>query len=129
MPQTSLRPPLAGPALEQPAFSDEALLLTDAPVPGRVLDRGRAAGTFASRTLSDWAELEALQDAWEELAAASVEPNPFYEPWMLLPALRSFARRERVEVVLVFRGDLLCGLFPIVHRRGRAGLWRHRYCY
>src|SRR6266478_5680049 len=86
MPQTSVRPPLAGPAIEQPAFSDEALLLTDS------------------------AELEALQDAWEELAAASVEPNPFYEPWMLLPALRSFARRERVEVVLVFRGDLLCGL-------------------
>jgi len=29
----------------------------------------------------------------------------------------------------VFRGDLLCGLFPIAHRRGRAGLWRHPYCY
>ncbi|HEY4884777.1 MAG TPA: GNAT family N-acetyltransferase [Myxococcales bacterium] len=127
MPQTSVRP-LAEPAPEQPAFSDDALLLTDAPVPF-ARDRGRAAGTFASRTISDWAELEALQDAWEELAAASVEPNPFYEPWMLLPALRSFARRERVEVVLVFRGDLLCGLFPIVHRRGRAGLWRHPYCY
>jgi len=128
MPQTSIRP-LAEPALEQPAFSDEALLLTDAPVPGRAPDRGGVAGTFASRTISDWAELEALQDAWEELAAASVEPNPFYESWMLLPALRSFARRERVEVVLVFRGDLLCGLFPIAHRRGRAGLWRHPYCY
>ena len=127
MPQTSVRP-LAEPAPEQPAFSDEALLLTDAPVPG-ARDRGRAAGTFASRTISDWAELEALQDAWEELASASVEPNPFYEPWVLLPALRSFARRERVEVVLVFRGELLCGLFPIVHRRGRAGLWRHPYCY
>jgi CelD/BcsL family acetyltransferase involved in cellulose biosynthesis len=84
---------------------------------------------FASRTISEWAELEGLQEAWEELAAASVEPNPFYEPWMLLPALRSFARREHVEVALVFRGDLLCGLFPIVHRRGRAGLWRHPYCY
>jgi len=127
MPQTSVRP-LTEPALEQPAFSDEALLLTDAPVPGRAPDRGGVAGTFASRTISDWAELEALQDAWEELAAASVEPNPFYESWMLLPALRSFAR-ERVEVVLVFRGDLLCGLFPIAHRRGRAGLWRHPYCY
>src|SRR6267143_1114087 len=128
MPQTSVRP-LTEPALEQPAFSDEALLLTDAPVPGRAPDRGGVAGTFASRTISDWAELEALQDAWEELAAASVEPNPFYESWMLLPALRSVARRERVEVVLVFRGDLLCGLFPIAHRRGRAGLWRHPYCY
>src|ERR1700704_5320538 len=128
MPQTSVRP-LPEPALEQPAFSDEALLLTDAPVPRGARDRNRAAGAFASRTISDWAELEALQDAWEDLAAASVEPNPFYEPWMLLPALRSFARRERVEVVLVLRGDRLCGLFPVVHRRGQAGLWRHPYCY
>lgn len=128
MPQTAVRPAREA-APEQPAFSDEALLLTDAPVPGRARDPGRIAGTFASRTVSDWSELEALQDAWEELSSASVEPNPFYEPWMLLPALRSFARRERVEVVLVFRGDLLCGLFPMVQRRGRVGLWRHPYCY
>jgi len=128
MPQTAVRP-AAEAAPEQPAFSDEALLLTDAPVPGGARDPGRVAGTFASRIVSDWAELEALQEAWEELASTSAEPNPFYEAWMLLPALRSFARRERVEVVLVFRGDLLCGLFPMVHRRGRVGLWRHPYCY
>jgi len=95
MPQTAVRP-AAEAAPEQPAFSDEALLLTDAPVPGGAATR-RVAGTFASRIVSDWAELEALQEAWEELASTSAEPNPFYEPGCYLPALRSFARRERVR--------------------------------
>src|SRR6266478_4987653 len=108
MPQTSIRP-LTEPALEQPAFSDEALLLTDAPVPGRALDRGGVARTFASRTISDWAELEALQDAWEELAAASVEPNPFYESWMLLPALRSSALGPRRRTARVYASETSAG--------------------
>jgi CelD/BcsL family acetyltransferase involved in cellulose biosynthesis len=110
-----------------PGFSDEALFLTDAPVPGRA--PARAAGEVWTRAVSDWEALEALQPAWRDLAEAAAEPNPFYEPWMLLPALRSFAAATRVEVVLVFRGDALIGLFPMELRRGRAGLWRHPYCY
>jgi CelD/BcsL family acetyltransferase involved in cellulose biosynthesis len=128
MPETA-RQPARKAHHDEPAFSDEALFLTDAPVPGPARDLRRASGALTARTISDWTELEGLQEAWQELAATSAEPNPFYEPWMLLPALRAFARSERVEVVLVFRGDLLCGLFPVAHRRGRAELWRHPYCY
>lgn len=113
-----------------PGFSDEALFLTDAPVPsGETQPRHAAAGHAWSRTLTDWSRLEAFAEQWRELASAATEPNPFYEPWMLLPALRSFAARDRVEVVLAFRGDVLCGLFPVAYRRGRAELWRHPYCY
>ena len=113
-----------------PGFSDEALFLTDAPVPGAdAPGRHAAAGHAWSRTLTDWSKLEAFADQWRELAAAATEPNPFYEPWMLLPALRAFATRDRVEVTLAFRGDVLCGLFPVAYRRGRAELWRHPYCY
>jgi CelD/BcsL family acetyltransferase involved in cellulose biosynthesis len=113
-----------------PGFSDEALFLTDAPIPGTgEKPRHAVAGHAWSRTLTDWSRLEAFADQWRDLASAATEPNPFYEPWMLLPALRSFAARDRVEVILAFRGDVLCGIFPIAYRRGRAELWRHPYCY
>jgi len=109
------------------SFSDEVLFLTDAPVPGR--ERTARAGELRARTISDWPMLEALRAEWQDLAASAAEPNPFYEPFILLPALRAFAGRERVEVVLAERGGVLCGLFPVVFRRGRAELWRHPYCY
>ena len=32
--------------------------------------------------------------AWEDLAAAALEPNPFYEHWVLLPALRHFGAKQ-----------------------------------
>jgi len=129
MPETTARPAPEKSLEPQSGFSDEALFLTDAPIPGPPRDARRAGPTFTVRLVSDWTELEGLQESWQELASDAAEPNPFYEPWMLLPALRSFARSERVQVVLVSRGDRLCGLFPIAWRRGRAELWRHRYCY
>ncbi|HYS10409.1 MAG TPA: GNAT family N-acetyltransferase [Myxococcales bacterium] len=113
----------------QPGFSDEALFLSDAPIPGPAKEAQRAPAGYAARTLTDWTALEALQESWQDLASDCAELNPFYEPWMLLPALRSFARTQRVEVVVVSRGERLCGLFPMGFRRGRAELWRHPYCY
>jgi len=128
MPDTAVRSVPRPKSEELPPFSDEALLLTDAPVPGSAKPAAGKA-QFHARTVSDWTELEALEEIWHELAADAAEPNPFYEPWMLLPALRSFATGGNVEVTLVFRGDQLCGLFPVQRRRGRAEVWRHPYCY
>ncbi len=110
-------------------FPDEVLFLTDAPVPSGEVQAPNPAGHVSTRTITDWSLLETFLEPWRELARATAEPNPFYEPWMLMPALRAFAAADRVEVVLVFRGDDLCGLFPVAYRRGRAELWRHPYCY
>ncbi|HTO96537.1 MAG TPA: GNAT family N-acetyltransferase [Myxococcales bacterium] len=118
-----------GPETGDPGFSEEALFLTDAPVPGGGPQSRAAAGHAFSRTITDWTRLEAFREQWNELAASAAEPNPFYEPWMLLPALRAFAGRGRVEVILAFQGEKLCGLFPVAYRRGRAEIWRHPYCY
>ncbi len=86
------------------------------------------------RVLAGVAELEALLPAWEDLAAAALEPNIFYEPWLFLPALRAFGSRDLLLIV-VESGDRLCGFFPFERRRLVRGLprtvlslWRHVHC-
>ena len=72
---------------------------------------------------------------WEELAATAMEPNIFYEHWMLLPALRASDPDRDICFVLVLIRDparrhappKLCGLFPLeltVHgERPRHTAW------
>lgn len=82
--------------------------------------------------------------AWEQLAENALEPNPFYEPWMLLPALKSLAANSAVKLVFVYVSNgerkVLCGLFPLELHDGYKGLgtrlplktlslWKHKYCY
>ncbi len=89
--------------------------------------------------IEDFDLLEKHIRAWEDLVDECLEPNPFYEPWMLMPALRSFTADKDVRVVLVFasdRGDLkLCGVFPLEKKARYKGLpvtaftlWQHIYC-
>lgn len=89
------------------------------------------------------AELESHVPAWESLAADSVEPNVFYEPWMLLPALAHLGRPEGLRVVLFYapsiedpRREALVGLFPLEPCKTETaialpavGLYRHAFCY
>src|SRR5256885_14854359 len=110
--------------LPETPFSDEALLLTDAPTPGRLPQA--PSDDFETEVVTDWSRLAALEQEWQDLAAAASEPNPFYEPWMLLPALHAHGSGARLEVLLVSASHPgrrpLCGPFPIAWRRGRAEL-------
>jgi len=80
-------------------------------------------------------ELESIVPAWDALARDALEPNPFYESWMLLPALRAFGAGQDVRVVLVWKGERLIGLFPF-HRVARhrslpvsaLRSWLHVHC-
>lgn len=79
--------------------------------------------------------LTALVPAWEELAAAALEPNPFFEHWMLMPALECFGAQGEVELLAVLNGERLDALLPIERRSrykgfpiGAAASWRHRHC-
>ena len=74
--------------------------------------------------------LAAIVPAWEELAANALELNPFYEPWMLLPALRT--RGGPLECVSVWQDATLIGLFPFERKEAFKRLpaatltsWRH----
>lgn len=80
------------------------------------------------------AELAALVPQWEELAQDALEPNPFYEHWMLLPALEAFGAAQDVRVAAVWFQDRLWGLFPLERVARYRGLpvpalraWRHRH--
>ena len=85
--------------------------------------------------------LESHLPEWRRLAANALEPNPFYEPALLLPALRELRGDAAVVVALVFRGEpgprsRLIGLFPFERRRRQRGvplaslrLWKHLHAF
>lgn len=62
--------------------------------------------------LRDRAALAAIVPAWEELAANALEANPFYEPWILLPALRARGASDNLRCLSVWDDATLIGLFP-----------------
>ncbi len=81
--------------------------------------------------LSDPAALAEHVAAWEDLAAAALEPNPFYEPWSLLPAVRNLELDAGAELqfVLIFAEHVLCGFFPLERQpKIPVNLWKISYC-
>ena len=101
------------------------------------------APTISTLLLHDGDGLEQHAAEWRRLAAAALEPNPFYEPALMLPALRSLRADARVEVVLVFLQGAtadapprLIGLFPLQRISRYRGvplaclqLWKHLHCF
>lgn len=94
--------------------------------------------------IRDAAELSSYVERWEALAGAAMEPNVFYEPWMLLPALEAFGGGSDLLFVLVFvpdpiardRAPRLAGFFPMERQRTYHGLpikglrlWRYLHCF
>lgn len=82
--------------------------------------------------LANAAALRGFLPQWEALAAEAAEPNPFYEHWMLLPALEAYGA-EDFRCAAVWLDGALAGLFPLrLERRWRqmpvraARSWRHR---
>ncbi|HEY1374149.1 MAG TPA: GNAT family N-acetyltransferase [Candidatus Binatia bacterium] len=88
-------------------------------------------------------QLEPYLPAWEELAADAVETNVFYEPWMLLPALRLWGGDE-IVLVLIFSiegvngtsSERLAGIFPLQYQTyyrevpiRTLKLWQYDYCF
>lgn len=96
--------------------------------------RRRPSGTgVIVEVRSDAAALRPLVADWEALAAEAVEPNPFYEHWMLLPALAAYGAGEDFRCIAVWDNGTLGALFPMRLERRFHGLpvrvlrsWRHR---
>lgn len=62
-------------------------------------------------------ELTVHIDGWRRLSANALESNVFYEPAMLIPALRHLVEPERWQVVLIYRERQLIALFPLCRRQ------------
>ncbi|HTM94808.1 MAG TPA: GNAT family N-acetyltransferase [Croceibacterium sp.] len=96
-----------------------ALDLENYPAPARP-----AAGTptLSARALA-WRDLEAAEwrAAWGALAARAAEPNPFFESWSLLPALRALDPTGEVELLIVEGNGMLAGLMPVRRERSYYG--------
>jgi CelD/BcsL family acetyltransferase involved in cellulose biosynthesis len=100
--------------------------------------RRRPAGTGTIvEVLKDPAALRALVPDWEALAAEAAEPNPFYEHWMLLPALEAYGKEAGAgadfRCVAVWDSGKLGALFPLRLEHRYRGLplralrsWAHR---
>jgi CelD/BcsL family acetyltransferase involved in cellulose biosynthesis len=75
---------------------------------------------------------DAQLGAWRDLAARAIEPNPFFEPEFVLPAVRHLEAR-RVALLSVEHGGELHACLPV--RRHSAGplstlaAWHHPYTF
>lgn len=95
---------------------------------------------FHFLALEEPAALADHSAAWDELAGNAIEPNPFHERWMMLPAIHSFAPTGRLRMVLAYADrpgpPLLCGVFPFEMQSHYKGLpiahlrsWNHKHCF
>ncbi len=75
--------------------------------------------------------------AWRALAASAAEPNPFFEPELLLPAVRHLAGGAHVRLLVVTApGGEWIGAAPVVRTHRWHGMptlahtiWTHPYCF
>lgn len=78
---------------------------------------------------------ESLRRAWSDLAAAAVEPNPYFEPEVLLPAAQHLAGGAALALLTVQRDGELLWAMPVMRERHRRmplqadSTWRHPYRY
>lgn len=98
--------------MNAPPFSFSSGILPTAPT-GAVrvrLDQWRAWSTPERRA------------AWQALADAATTPNPFFEPWYLLPSCEAFDQAGKIRLLTLEIGGELIGLLPLA-APGRYGRW------
>lgn len=99
----------------------------------------RSSGTLAPRISFDcvsWRALEGQVIAWDALAACAAEPNPFFESWYLLAALRASDPEGRIRLARLEVDGMLAGLLPVVQTYRYYGrplpnltAWIHGNCF
>ena len=82
--------------------------------------------------------------AWQDLADHALEANVFYEPWLLMPALKNLHPGTPLRLVFIYEpaspgttgASKLCGFFPLEpDSRFRNlpiqawRLWKHIHCF
>src|SRR5882762_2861233 len=90
------------------------------------------------------AELQPFLGGLRVIKNNALEPNVFYEPWMLVPALTHLAPPNGLHLALMYQNNSssgtqhrrLTGFFPLEIRNlynhfpvSVARLWKHNFCY
>ncbi|MCI0685392.1 MAG: GNAT family N-acetyltransferase [Gemmataceae bacterium] len=132
-------PPFVGTAKDSSTAPTPTASCGDQPTNGQ-----GAANRPWVEVIDDPARLAGYIDAWTELAAHAIEPNIFYEPWFVLPALRTLVPVPRnLLFLLVFvpdsdpaRPPRLTAFVPLERRRrykrlpvSYLRLWSHEHSY
>ena len=97
-------------------------------------------GECTAELIADHSLLTSHAPEWAELAANSMEPNPFYEPFALLPALRHLTAGQDVRVLIVWAkvgsARRMVALLPLVRAPLTSWIpldawtpWQHKYCF
>lgn len=104
------------------------------PAPGR--RRDTAPARAPGLAVLPWRDCADDIAAWDALATRAAEPNPFFESWYLLPALRAFDPAGDVRILRFEHEGKLAGLMPLVrqkryYRRPAPNLanWLHANCF
>lgn len=92
----------------------------------RPADRAYAGGLMPAGTQAELIDprgnLDRLIPAWRQLAEATGEPNPFFEEWMLRPALAHLPGGHSAKLLAIYQGSQIIGLMPLRIRRHYRGL-------
>jgi CelD/BcsL family acetyltransferase involved in cellulose biosynthesis len=98
--------------------------------------------TILTTRILQASELPGVLEQWSELSGAALVPNPFYEPWIIQPAVEHIANGESLRFLAVFGPsrktgeEPLWGFFPLEIQPKWLKLpirtlsfWQHRYCF
>lgn len=98
----------------------------------------RAARSEMRITAPGWRELDRPDQIvqWNALTQWASEPNPYFESWFLLPALRALDPQGEVRLVCFHIDGQLAGLMPVHRSRSyyaypipHAASWVHPNCF
>lgn len=91
-----------------------------------------------SVSVRDWRGTDSpdFRAAWDHLAERAAEPNPFFESWYLLPALRAHDPASEVRLFCLHAHGELIGLIPLARLPRYYGkpvphwsAWMHGNCF
>lgn len=89
-------------------------------------------------TAYDWRDFDRGERiaAWDALSQWVEEPNPFFESWFLLPALRAFDPHGGVKLMVLEADGQIAGLLPVRREMSYYGHplphmrnWTHDNCF
>ncbi len=85
--------------------------------------RESGSAEFSVVALESCEELPAHYQGLRQLSTESIEANPFYEPWLLVPAIRHLMDSvPKLQLILIYKSNILCAFLPFLEQRSYRGL-------